>query len=252
MHPILGAAVKIRIFASICLILFLCLCIRQCGRISRPSCFQWLWSSGCRRKRFARGSETSRITDEQGGYIFPDLSDGVWNIQIEMQAFFPLYRDVTIGSGMATGIWELRLTSDRPDPWYPNSSRFPPAFRFNCWSDAKIFKRAQASRSNQYSNTISARRCQVNRRVSLPQSGPDAASASPPLNGVPFGDQNPADLNQRAADGFLISGTANNGGSSPFALSQAFGNNRRGTRSLYNGNVGFVIDNSASMPARFR
>ena len=32
---------------------------------------------------------------------------------------------------------------------------------------------------------------------------------------------------------------------SPFALAQAFGNNRRGLRSLYNGSLAFIDDNSA-------
>ena len=36
----------------------------------------------------------------------------------------------------------------------------------------------------------------------------------------------------------------NNGASSPFAQLQAFGNNRRGVRSLYNGSLGFSLDNS--------
>ena len=52
-------------------------------------------------------------------------------------------------------------------------------------------------------------------------------------------------LSQRAADGLLINGSVNNGASSPFAQLQAFGNNRRGLRSLYNGNLGFTLRNSA-------
>src|SRR5207302_1362631 len=58
-----------------------------------------------------------------------------------------------------------------------------------------------------------------------------------------------ADLNQRAADGFLINGSSNNGASSPFGMMPAFGNNRRGPRSLYNGNIGISLDNS-SLDAR--
>ncbi len=54
-----------------------------------------------------------------------------------------------------------------------------------------------------------------------------------------------ADLAQRAADGFLINGSVNNGASSPFAQLPAFGNNRRGQRSLYNGNLGLILNNSA-------
>src|ERR1700722_5817448 len=53
------------------------------------------------------------------------------------------------------------------------------------------------------------------------------------------------ELAQRAADGLLINGSVNNGASSPFALFPAFGNNRNGSRSLYNGSLGIYLDNSA-------
>jgi trimeric autotransporter adhesin len=52
-------------------------------------------------------------------------------------------------------------------------------------------------------------------------------------------------LSERSADGFLINGSVNNGAASPFAQLAAFGNNRRGFRSLYNGSIGAVLDNSA-------
>ncbi len=54
-----------------------------------------------------------------------------------------------------------------------------------------------------------------------------------------------AGLAQRAADGLLINGSINNGASSPFALLPAFGNNRRGQRSMYNGSLGFILNNSS-------
>ena len=53
------------------------------------------------------------------------------------------------------------------------------------------------------------------------------------------------DLAQRAADGFLINGSTQNGAASPFALMPAFGNNRNGGRSLYTGGLGVILDNSA-------
>jgi hypothetical protein len=71
----------------------------------------------------------------------------------------------------------------------------------------------------------------------------DEKPATPPVTA-------PAeDLAQRAADGFLINGSMNNGAASPFALLPAFGNNRRGQRSLYNGNFG-VVANHALLDAR--
>ncbi|MBS1832808.1 MAG: TonB-dependent receptor, partial [Acidobacteria bacterium] len=53
-----------------------------------------------------------------------------------------------------------------------------------------------------------------------------------------------ADLADRAADGLTVAGSVNNGASSPFAQLPAFGNNRRGQRGLYNGNLGVILNNS--------
>lgn len=52
------------------------------------------------------------------------------------------------------------------------------------------------------------------------------------------------DLAERAADGFLINGSTNNGAASPFAQMPAFGNRRAG-QSLYTGGIGLILDNSA-------
>src|SRR5262249_52740221 len=70
-----------------------------------------------------------------------------------------------------------------------------------------------------------------------------ATSGDAPQAEAPTG-QDAADLRQRAADGLLVNGSVNNGAASPFAQLQAFGNNRRGLRSLYNGNVGITFNNS--------
>lgn len=49
---------------------------------------------------------------------------------------------------------------------------------------------------------------------------------------------------QSAAEGLLVNGSVNNGAASPFAQSAAFGNNRRGGRSQYNGSLGIILDDS--------
>ena len=48
-----------------------------------------------------------------------------------------------------------------------------------------------------------------------------------------------------AAAGLLINGSVNNGASTPFAQARAFGTNRPGGRSLYNGAFGVLLGNSA-------
>ncbi len=52
------------------------------------------------------------------------------------------------------------------------------------------------------------------------------------------------ELARQAADGFLINGSVLNANASLFAQSGAFGNNRRNQRSLYNGSLGAILNNS--------
>ncbi len=77
-----------------------------------------------------------------------------------------------------------------------------------------------------------------------PPPTPEAA-ATPQPKPPPKSDEDAADLNERAADGLLINGSANNGASTPFALAPAFGNFRKGPGSLYNASLGITTDLSA-------
>ncbi len=36
------------------------------------------------------------ISDDQGGFVFTDLSDGTWHLNIEMTGFAPLKTDITV------------------------------------------------------------------------------------------------------------------------------------------------------------
>jgi trimeric autotransporter adhesin len=53
-----------------------------------------------------------------------------------------------------------------------------------------------------------------------------------------------ADADQ-SADGFLVNGSVNNAATSRYSLNQAFGNRRSNSRSLYNGGLAVIYDNSA-------
>src|SRR6185295_6436679 len=84
-------------------------------------------------------------------------------------------------------------------------------------------------------------------RPGSPPPTPTARAASDQPPAAPTGDDPIATAarNFNAADGLLINGSVNNGASSPFAQMAAFGNNRRGQRSLYTGNLGILYGNSA-------
>jgi hypothetical protein len=177
-------------------------------------------------------------TDAQGAYSFPDLPDGIWNIRIEMQAFSPLQQDVTVGTGMEAGRWELKLLAIdqiRAIKAPASTAAASPAKDTNPQKGAPPALNAPTP----------FQRTELNATGAVPRPDAGEGGDAGTSQGETFGDQSAADLNQRAADGFLINGTTNNSASSPFALNQAFGNNRRGPRSLYNGGIGFIIDNSA-------
>ena len=72
-----------------------------------------------------------------------------------------------------------------------------------------------------------------------PARAPTAVSAAAPES-APV-----SELSERAADGFLINGSMNNGAASPFAQAPAFGNRRMAGRGLYTGGIGLILDNSA-------
>ena len=169
------------------------------------------------------------ITDPQGNYSFANLPDGTWIIQVEMPGFATIRREVVVGSDAPDAAWNLNMLPLEEMHAVANPSSSPVPGGVSGTKAAMpptapgTFRRAEVNATNP--NTPA----------------PDAAASENDL----FSNQSAAELSQRAADGLLINGTANNGASSPFALSQAFGNSRRGPRSLYNGSLGLIFDNSA-------
>ncbi len=179
------------------------------------------------------------ITDSMGMYVFADLPNGTWPVDIEMLGFAKLHGDTSQSS------WELRMLPleeikaevAHNEPATPAAS---PAPDTKAGADAK----APAAARNRQSGF---QRTQVN-ESSTAGTTPQPSGDPPPASSA-FANVSQDELNQRAADGLLINGSVNNGAASPFAQFGAFGNNRRGIRSLYNGGIGLIIDNS-SLDAR--
>ena len=167
------------------------------------------------------------ITDGQGAYVFANLPDGVWTLHIEMQGFSPIERDLAIAPNASSGQWELKMLPFEDIKAAPTTATPAPA------PAAKAPIKTQAAAPQKPQNSF--QRADLNT-----SNAPQPAGSSDPL-----ANQDAGELNQRAADGFLINGSNNNGASSAFALAPAFGNNRRGMRSLYNGSLGVTFDNSA-------
>ena len=182
------------------------------------------------------GKAFSVITDAQGNYSFADLADGAWTLRVEMLGFASIEQGVTVAHDAPGSEWDLKMlplsemkaeTASTPPPkatpQAPGRNTKAPAAATNTPGS---FQRTDLNASS----------------TQAPGGAGGDASAS---NGGAFANQSPSELSERASDGLLINGTANNAASSPFAQAQAFGNNRRGMRSLYNGNLGMIFDTSA-------
>ncbi len=187
------------------------------------------------------------ITDPKGAYSFPDLADGAWKIQVEMLCFSTINADVIIAPGAPDAIWELKLlpfaeiqaaagprqptTSEKP----LSISTAPPPTRPDQPAETQTTKPSSKSKSAK----AAALAPPPNPQAGFQRADLNASSDTSKLS------NDAAEPNQCAADGLLVNGSVNNGAASPFAQSPAFGNNRRGGRSLYNGNIGITLDNAA-------
>jgi len=150
------------------------------------------------------------ITDQQGVYSFPDLTDGAWKVAVAMSGFASVNQDIEVGPNSTDPKWELKLLSldqmkaELQKPEAPAVAAAPPA----------------------------------NQPTRQPSNDAPPAQTSTQTSSD--------ELSQSAADGLLINGSVNIGASSPFAQFAAFGNNRTGSRGLYNGGIGVIVDNSAT------
>jgi hypothetical protein len=169
------------------------------------------------------------VTNLQGAYFFPDLTDGSWTIQVEMIGFEPMSRVVAIGSDQTETQWELRMLPfsemkvEVIDP--------VPSGEANGFEPEEVDGLSGAS--------VLPQKIEID---GTPAFALDRAQEKPPSI---FADLTQEQLSARSADGFLINGSVNNSTTSPFARSAAFGNNRRGIRSLYNGSLSLLLNNSA-------
>ena len=160
-------------------------------------------------------------TDEQGIYRLADLTDGVWTMRVEMLGFSTATRDITIAPDAPSSTWELKalpfeeITRGLPPPSTETAPR--------ATESAAPARPANASAAPA-SPLRAFQRAGVNAAPGAPAQANDSRSPGEDANG---------DIGNGAADGMLINGSVNNGAASPFAQLAAFGNNRRGGRSLY-------------------
>jgi len=152
------------------------------------------------------------ISDLQGLYLFPDLTDGAWTVEIQMLGFEAVKQEVTIGhnaaSSLTTPKWELKLLP---------------------------LDRIKAEIQTAVASVLPPAPQALQGAAGQPEPRKQEGGKGPPEE----------DLSQSAADGFLINGSSQNGAASPFGQPGAFGNDRNGGKGLYNGGIGVILDNSS-------
>jgi hypothetical protein len=180
------------------------------------------------------------ISDPQGVYTFNSLDDGVWKFQVEMQGFATQTQDLTIAADTPSSVWELKMLpigdiSQVPPPSSPEST---PAAN----PPASPIGNTPASAAQPPDKPKGFQRTTVNSASNAP---------APASNSSSTANETSSDLTQSAANGLLINGSVNNGAASAFSQMAAFGNNRRGPGSLYNGGIGVIFDTSVWDAASF-
>jgi trimeric autotransporter adhesin len=173
------------------------------------------------------------VTDERGAFELADATAGVWTLRVEMLGFETLTREVTVTAEPQPSAWMLTLkafdeiTRGLPPP--------PPVA-----APAASATGTRSTSARQPAAAPAPGRGGFQRAGVTASPSPSTAAANRAAAPV----EEPAS-DAGAADGFLINGSVNNGAASPFAQAAAFGNNRRGRGSLFNGGIGLVLGNSA-------
>lgn len=225
------------------------------------------------------------VTDETGGYFFPDLAEGTWSFQVEMQGFATVKKDVTVTATSAPAppapppATPATTPAGTPPATPPTGQDFElkmlPIAEMNAQVSAPVVTGIPAAAAGgptaqaqpaPLANTAPSPNNGKNNAKNTAKGGAPAAStgagfqradvqatapAAPAGDNAPAADatQSPTDLSQRATDGYLVNGSSVNGNSSPFGFNPATGNNRRGPRSLYNGMIGLVNVGNSNLNA---
>jgi Carboxypeptidase regulatory-like domain len=203
------------------------------------------------------------LADANGNYSIPDLADGAWTLKVEMLGFTPITQDLTVATNppipAPPADFELKMLSlDEIKAIAGPAATQAPSISYTAppveAPTNTAIPNPPAGKKQAAAKKGAATPAPANGQNSFQRTDVKANAAPPATNAVPnpettaansFNTQDTGELSQRANDGFLVNGSQNNGAASPFAQAGRFGNNVRGPNSLYQFQVGFIIDNSA-------
>jgi hypothetical protein len=200
------------------------------------------------------------VTGQDGAYAFPELADGVWNIQVEMLCFAPLKREIGIAPGAPAAEWDLKMLPmdqikpETPAPSAPPTAAAPAAAAQPGATPAAATAPAAAAPAAAATTTAPAKGGKPAKNAKGAAATPAASQpgfqraavnatsdAPPPDNSTSLaGAATAADASPGTSDALLVNGSVSTG-----IERRAIGNFRVGPGSLYNGQLGFVVDNSA-------
>jgi hypothetical protein len=191
------------------------------------------------------------VTGADGAYAFPELADGVWNIQVEMLCFAPLKREIGISPGAPAAEWALQmLPMDQIKAETPAATAAAPAGAAPAAATAQPGAAPATTTSAPAKGGKPAKNAKGAAAAAAAGSQPGFQRAA--VNAT--SDAPPADSNTSLAgaatasdaspggtsDALLVNGSVSNG-----IQQRAIGNNRVGMGSLFNGQLGFNVNNSA-------
>ena len=187
-----------------------------------------------------REQQVVTVTDQDGVFRLAAPVDGVWTVRVEMLGFAPATLEIAIVAGAPASAWELKMLP--LSEMTAGLQHTPPAP-----SVGRVLPDPAAPGGSERARPTNGATANGATNAAPPSTGFQRAQVNPSAAGAAIVSEPTAagDADRGAADGFLINGSVNNGAASPFAQLAAFGNNRRGGRSLYNGGVGALLGNSA-------
>ncbi len=174
------------------------------------------------------------VTGVDGSYTFADLADGEWAIRVEMLGFEPGEKKISVAGETQPQDIDMKVMSF--DAIKATTTMLPPP--------------PPPVAAPPLPTSLNAANAKKKGKPAPAANAANPGFQRTEANAVPGGDRNadngPTEAtNQSAADSFAINGSSNNAAASNFGTSAAFGNSRRGPGSLYTGNFGFNLGNSA-------
>lgn len=157
------------------------------------------------------GKTFTAVTDVDGVYQLPDIKAGVCRLHIEMQGFRAVDATITIPEGTPSAAVEMQMMPL-----------------------AEVLATAKSMLPNGPAPVVTANVGRAAVKGKAKESGDNSASPPPPSDSATA-------ESAKSADGMLINGSENNAATSKYSLAQAFGSRRAGSKSLYNGSVGFQL-----------